>query len=150
MPRKPPSLHSPEVKERALLKARGRGARSLASVADELNMSFGTLRNLTKAARTPGPQAQTTHPALGARRPPDRLHSALAPCMKAIRGGEALARWCREHGLFAAPSAPVARQLLRCAVCPLCERRRARFANCNASTTSSSANSGARKTHWSN
>ena len=58
------SLHSPEVKEQALLKARGRGARSLASVADELNMSFGTLRNWTKAARTPGSQAQTTHPAL--------------------------------------------------------------------------------------
>ena len=64
MPRKLHSLHSLEFKEQALVKARGCGERSLASVADELNMSFGALRSWTKAARTPGFHAQTTHPAL--------------------------------------------------------------------------------------
>lgn len=48
MPRTLHSLHSPEFKEQALLKARGRGARSLASVAGDLNMSHGTLKNWLK------------------------------------------------------------------------------------------------------
>ena len=64
MSRKLYSLHSREFKEQALLKARGRGARSLASVANDLNMSFGTLRDWTKAARTPDPKGQTTRAVL--------------------------------------------------------------------------------------
>ena len=66
MSRKLHSFHSPEFREQALLKARGRGAHSLLSVATELDMSFGTLGNWTKAARTPNPyaQAQPAHPVL--------------------------------------------------------------------------------------
>ena len=100
MPRKLHSLHSPEFKEQALLKARGRGARSLLSVATELNMSFGTLRNWTKTARTPGPQAQATHPVLegpvaswSSAKRMGALHESY------LLSGKALAGWCREHGL---------------------------------------------------
>ena len=101
MPRKLHSLHSSEFKAQALLKARGRGARSLASVADELNMSFGTLRNWTKTARTPGPQAQTTHPALDGPAASWSSAQRLGALHESYSlGGEALAGWCREHGLF--------------------------------------------------
>jgi len=64
MPKKPHSHHSPEFKEQALLKARGRGARSLASVADELNMSFGTLRKWAQSAGKASPPSKATRPAL--------------------------------------------------------------------------------------
>ena len=105
MPRTLHSLHSPEFKEQALLKARGRGARSLASVAGDLNMSHGTLKNWLKAAGPAGPtgpQAQATHPVLEG---PVASWSSVQR-MGALHesyslSGEALAGWCREHGLFA-------------------------------------------------
>ena len=101
MPRKLHSLHAPEFKEQALLKARGRGARSLASVADELNMSFGTLRNWTKAARTPDPQGQTTRAALDGPAASWSAAQRLGALHESYSlSGEALAGWCREHGLF--------------------------------------------------
>ena len=43
--------HSPAFKEQALSKARQRGSRTLGSIANELNMSLGTLKGWPSAAR---------------------------------------------------------------------------------------------------
>lgn len=101
MSRKPYTHHSPEFKEQALLKARGRGARPLASVADELNMSFGTLRKWIQSSGKTGQPSKVTHLT---------LEGPVASWSSAQRlgalhesyplSGEALAGWCREHGLF--------------------------------------------------
>jgi transposase len=64
MAKKPYSHHSPEFKDQALLKARGRGARSLLSVATELNMPFGTLRKWIQSSGTASHPSEVTHPAL--------------------------------------------------------------------------------------
>jgi transposase len=84
-----------------LLKARGRGERSLVSVADELNMSFGTLRKWIQSSGQVDKPSQVTHLALEG---PAASWSA-AQRMGALHesyslSGEALAGWCREHGLF--------------------------------------------------
>ena len=94
--------HSPEFIEQALSKARARGARTLAAVAAELNMSLGTLKGWLKrsgptgaglphAANLPGdvPAAQWT--------PGQRL---LALNESHALRGPALHAWCREKGLF--------------------------------------------------
>jgi len=57
MHRKPHSHHSPEFKEQALLKARHRGARSLLSLAGELNMSPRTLKRWVLDSAKAGEQA---------------------------------------------------------------------------------------------
>ena len=101
MPRKLHSHHSPEFKEQALLKARGRGVRSLASVADELNMSFGTLRKWIQSSGKAAHPSETAHPALdgpAASWSPAQRLGALHESYSL--SGEALAGWCREHGLF--------------------------------------------------
>jgi len=102
MPKQPYSHHSPEFKEQALLKARGRGERSLASVANELNMSFGTLRKWVQGSGKAASQSsESPYPALDG---PAASWSTAQRLVALYKGhalsGEALAGWCREHGLF--------------------------------------------------
>jgi hypothetical protein len=94
--------HSAAFKEQALSKAMQRGNRTLGSIADELNLSVGTLKGWLKAAR---------------RRPAAPPHAAVQPddlpaaqwsagqrllALQESHGlsGPALHAWCREKGLF--------------------------------------------------
>ena len=97
--------YSIDFKEQALAKARTRGARTLASIAEELNLSLGTLKGwLKEAAR---------NAALGSGVQPDvALPQDLAPAQwsaaqrlaallqsHSLQGAE-LSAWCRQKGLF--------------------------------------------------
>ena len=94
--------HSDEFREQALSKVRQRGTRSVRDVAEELNMSAGTLRKWW--ARSNHAPVVTT--------PPADLPSALAAdswtaaqrllALHQTHGvtGPALNAWCREKGLF--------------------------------------------------
>ena len=94
--------HSNEFREQALSKVRQRGTRSVRDIAEELNMSAGTLRKwwarsnhtlveATSTAELPSALAAESWTA------PQRL---LA--LQEIHGlsGAALNAWCRERGLF--------------------------------------------------
>jgi len=101
MPKKPQSIYSVEFREQALLKARSRGTRSLASVATELNMSLGTLKNWTKDSGKAGHRPHITRPALDGPSAAWSSAQRLAALQETYPlSGEALAAWCREHGLF--------------------------------------------------
>ena len=94
--------HSNEFREQALSKVRQRGTRSVRDVADELNMSAGTLRKWWA-----GSNRSTVEPA-----PAAELPIALAAeswsaaqrllALQQIHGLSevALNAWCREKGLF--------------------------------------------------
>lgn len=101
MHRKPHSNHSPEFEEQALLKARYRGTRSVQSVAEELNMSAGTLKRWLQDSGKTAELVHSTSLALdgpvGAWSPAQRL---LALQESYALSGSALAVWCRERGLF--------------------------------------------------
>ncbi len=101
MNRKPHSHHSPEFKEQALLKARHRGTRSVQSVANELNMSAGTLKRWLQDS---GKTAELAH---GASLALDGSVASWSPAQRLMAlhesyalSGSALAAWCRERGLF--------------------------------------------------
>ncbi len=95
--------HSPEFKEQALAKARDRGNRTLEAVAQEINISLGTLKGWLKSPRLAGAGQA------GALELP---RSGLAPaqwsaaqrlqalCSTYGLAGPELATWCREKGLF--------------------------------------------------
>ena len=86
--------HSPAFKEQALSKARQRGNRTLGSIADELNMSLGTLKGWLKTPRqTPAVDNLPAHQWSA----PQRL---LALHERHALSGPALHAWCREKGLF--------------------------------------------------
>ncbi len=96
------SRHSSEFKEQALSKARQRGSRTLKSVADELNLSLGTLKGWLKlsAKHTAGsPHAANLPGDVPSRQwsPAQRL---LALNQSHTLTGSALHAWCREKGLF--------------------------------------------------
>lgn len=87
--------YTPEFKEQALLKARQRGARTIESVAQELNMPFTTLKGWMQ----------------GRSRKPDLALEGLArewsaeQRLQALLESHALSEpelhaWCREKGLF--------------------------------------------------
>jgi len=94
--------HSDEFREQALSKVRRRGTRSVRDIAEELNMSAGTLRKWW---------ARSNHALVGAT-PTAELPSALAAeswtaaqrllALHHTHGlsGAALNAWCREKGLF--------------------------------------------------
>ena len=94
--------HSPAFKEQALSKARQRGKRTLGSIANELNMSLGTLKGWLKTKR----QSPAVPP--HAAELPDNVpaHQWSAPQrLLALHeshalSGPALHAWCREKGLF--------------------------------------------------
>ena len=94
--------YPPEFKEQALAKVRARGARTVESVADELNMSVGTLRAWIKHSRK-GPKSSSavTLPGSGdsvSHWSPSQRLQALNESF-ALSGAE-LSAWCRERGLF--------------------------------------------------
>lgn len=84
--------------EQALVKVFSRGARSIKSVADELNMNQDTLRYWMKHKST-----KRDVPATRERRPQDWTADEQLVALHETHGlaGEALAAWCREHGIFA-------------------------------------------------
>lgn len=101
MHRKPHSHHAPEFKEKALLKARHRGTRSVQSVANELNMSPDTLKrwllDSAKAAELERGTNFALDGAVASWSPAQRL---LALQESYALSGSVLAAWCRERGLF--------------------------------------------------
>ena len=94
--------HSAAFKEQALSKARQRGNRTLGAIADELNMSVGTLKGWLKT-----PRKVPAVPPHAAELPADLpAHQWSAPQrLRALHeshalSGPALHAWCREKGLF--------------------------------------------------
>jgi hypothetical protein len=87
--------HSAAFKEQALLKARQRGSKTLAAVAQELNLSLATLKgwlqrsDLTQVPILSGPAASFS--------PAQRLQALLESYPLS---GEDLSAWCRHQGLF--------------------------------------------------
>jgi hypothetical protein len=98
MTKKHHSAYSAQFKEQALSKVRLRGTRTLESVASELSMPLGTLKQWLKV---PG-SAQPVEPA--SLDGPARAWSAdqrLQALLESFAlSGPALHAWCREKGLF--------------------------------------------------
>ena len=94
--------HSEEFREQALSKVRQRGTRSVSDIAEELNMSAGTLRkwwsrsNAGVAVVAPTAELPSDLPA--------ESWSAAQRLLALYRthglSGAALHAWCREKGLF--------------------------------------------------
>ena len=84
--------------EQALVKAFSRGERSIRSVADELNVNHDTLRYWMKHK-----SAKRDASATKERRPQDWTADEQLVALHETHGlaEEALAAWCREHGIFA-------------------------------------------------
>jgi transposase-like protein len=94
--------HSEEFREQALSKVRQRGTRSVREIAEDLNMSAGTLRKWWAGAnRTvvePTPEAEL--PSALAAESWTAAQRLLALQQAHGLSGEALHAWCREKGLF--------------------------------------------------
>ena len=94
--------HSTEFQEQALSKARQRGTRSVQDVADDLNMSVGTLRKwISKSNR----KHEVGDPA--AQLPEDLPAQSLSPSQRLLALNQMhamtprqLHAWCGEKGLF--------------------------------------------------
>ena len=95
-------FHSIQFQEQALSKVRERGPRSVQDVANDLNMSVGTLRkwisksNQKTASNTHSAQLPKNLPALSWA-PAQRLQALLETHAMAA---PQLSAWCREKGLF--------------------------------------------------
>lgn len=94
--------HSLEFKEQAIGKARDRGGRTLQAVAQELNVSLGTLKGWLKRPALAvdgqgGPLELPCDLAAGRWSAAQRLQALLTTHGMT---GPALAAWCREKGLF--------------------------------------------------
>ena len=91
--------HTEAFIEQALVKAFSRGARSITSVAEELNLSHLTLRSWMKkkSASTPA-EAKATE-----KRPQDWSAQEQLAALRETHGmsTEEVQAWCRERGLFA-------------------------------------------------
>jgi hypothetical protein len=94
--------HSLEFQEQALSKVRQRGTRSVQDIANDLNMSGGTLRKwigqTNKRDIVPVPQAQL---------PTDLPAQSWSPAQRLLAlnqthtlSAEDMHAWCREKGLF--------------------------------------------------
>lgn len=93
------AIHSEAFIEQALVKVHTRGARTIRSVATELNVSYDTLKYwMKKTFRPPG----MTKP-IPEKRPQDWTAAEQLAALQDTHGlsGEALQAWCRERGLFA-------------------------------------------------
>jgi transposase-like protein len=91
-----------EFRDQALSKAQARGGRTLAEIANELNLSLGTLKGWIKQQNkaqvlTGHPVALPTHTAASTWSAGERLSALLAS-----HGykDQALHAWCRENGVF--------------------------------------------------
>lgn len=94
--------HSIEFREQALSKVRQRGARSVQDIADDLNMSCGTLRKwisqTNRSDLVAAPQAQLPADVPAQSWSPAQRLQALNQTHTLL--GEDLHAWCRERGLF--------------------------------------------------
>lgn len=85
-------------KEQALSKVYQRGNRTIATIAKELNMNVGTLKNWMKN------MSQNDRAQFGGRekRPQDwSLNERMSALLNThALSGETLQAWCREHGVF--------------------------------------------------
>ena len=94
MKRKP---YPAEFKEQALRKARERGAKTLPNIADELNLSLGTLKNWLKESGIGQGLVLPANTPTASWSAAQRLTALLdSPVLK----DHALHAWCREKGLF--------------------------------------------------
>ena len=93
------STYTEAFVEQALVKIFSRGERSIQSVADELNVSYHTLKNWMKR-KAPDKRSGLEHKE---KRPQDwRVEEQLVALHESHGlSGEALHAWCRERGLFA-------------------------------------------------
>ena len=85
--------------EQALVKVFARGERPVASVADDLNMKYHTLKSWMKGESMSKSKGLATKE----KRPQDW---SVEEQLRALQeshplSGDALAAWCREHGVFA-------------------------------------------------
>lgn len=95
------TAYQPEFREQAVQKALQRGSRTIQSVADELNINFGTLQTWLKLYRKKN-IVNNKHQQSHAKRPNDwtpaqRLQALLET--HALTDDETNA-WCREKGIF--------------------------------------------------
>ena len=89
--------YSLEFKEQALCKSHQRGQRTLQEVADDLNLSLGTLKTwLKESDKIRGSSLPTNSPALNWT-PAQRL---AALCESHALKDQDWSAWCREKGLF--------------------------------------------------
>jgi len=91
--------HSEAFIEQALVKAYSRGARTIKSVAQDLNVSYHTLKYWMKKKAFTNSGA----PAAREKRPQDWTAAEQLSALQETHGlsGEALQAWCRKRGLFA-------------------------------------------------
>ena len=94
--------YSSEFKEQALSKARQRGPRTLESVANELNISLGSLKGWLKMSIHKAADSATLQSL-----PSDKAAQLWSPAQRLLAlneshslQGAALHAWCREKGLF--------------------------------------------------
>lgn len=143
-------LHSTAFQEQALIKARERGTRSVQDVANDLNMSVGTLRkwisksNQKAASNTYSAQLPENLPA-PSWAPTQRLQALLETHAMAP---EQLSAWCREKGLFEHQL-----QSWRDAFCTASagetrESKAARCVSCKSSTKGCSVSCAERRRRW--
>lgn len=90
--------YSPAFVEQALVKVFSRGGMSVQAVADDLNVSYHTLKNWMARKAV----AKTTTPAVQEKRPQDWSAQEQLLALQETHGmtGETLNAWCREHGIF--------------------------------------------------
>jgi transposase-like protein len=103
--------HSTEFKEQALRKARERAGRTLGEIAEELNMSLGTLKGWLRqtGAASATMEGQSKGPQPAAMPQPGELPASQWTAEQRLAAlneshalsGPALHAWCRERGLFA-------------------------------------------------
>ncbi len=89
--------YSAEFKEQALRKVHERGSKTLATIANELNLPLGSLKNwLSESTKSGGTNAPASGPA---------VNWTAAQRLSALSEShglkdQALHAWCRERGLF--------------------------------------------------
>jgi len=94
--------YSTEFKEQALSKARQRGTRTLKALADELNISLGSLKGWLKTSNqtASGSSVVTSLPSDTAAQHWSSAQRLQALLESHALTGVALHAWCREKGLF--------------------------------------------------
>ncbi len=94
--------HSTEFQEQALSKVRQRGTRSVREIAEELNMSAGTLRKWWASSNHSAVEtmAMAELPSALAAESWNAAQRLLALQQTHVLSGVALHAWCREKGLF--------------------------------------------------
>ena len=93
------SVYSKAFVEQALVKVFSRGDRTVASVADDLNMKYHTLKNWMNRGSVSKSNGMVTKE----KRPRDWSAEEQLRALQESHclSGDALTAWCREHGVFA-------------------------------------------------